>query len=62
VRRVVVGVTGYVTHCRYFSIVRLLNSVVCGYWCNWICEKLQVFQYSEVIEQCVQWLLLLLYM
>jgi hypothetical protein len=44
---VVVGVTVYVGHCRYFSIVRLLNSAVCGRWCYCICETLQVLQYSE---------------
>jgi hypothetical protein len=54
---VVIVVTVYVRHCRNFSVVGLLNSVVCGYCCYCICETLQVLQYSEVTEHCGVWLL-----
>jgi hypothetical protein len=46
----------------YFSVVRLHNSVVYGYWCNWKCGTLQVVQCSEITEQCGVWLLVLPYM
>ena len=57
---VVISVTGYVEHCGYFNVVRLLNSVVCGYHCYWICGTLCVLQCSEVTEQCGLWLSMLL--
>jgi hypothetical protein len=59
---VVISVTVYVGQCRYFIVVRILNSVVCGYRCYCICWTMQVLQCSEDTEQCGLWLLVLLYM
>jgi hypothetical protein len=42
------------------TVARILNSVVCGYQCYWICGILQVLECSEVTEQCGLWLLVLL--
>ena len=42
---VIMSVIAYVEHCSYFSVVtvvRLLNSVVCGYQCYYTCRILQV--------------------
>jgi hypothetical protein len=65
---VVISVNVYVENCRYFSVVtvvRLLNGVVCGYQCYWICGTLQVLQCSasgEVTERSGLWLSVLTYM
>jgi hypothetical protein len=59
---VIMSVNVYVEHFRYFSVMRLLNNIMCSYWYYCICGTLQEFQFSEVTEQCGLWVLVLLYM
>jgi hypothetical protein len=57
-----IGVTVYVGRCKYFILVKLQNTVFCGYLCYCICGTLQALQCCEVTEKCGLWLLVLLYM